>query len=158
VDVLTFGNASYPGVVAAAGVGSRHSFARRNPAEDTDDCSVDFSEQFVPTPFQVSALAGVDAAPQGSSGLAWGRPRPNPVRSHVALALRLAREGQATVGVHDAAGRLVRQLFAGPAGAGELRLEWDSRDANGRVVPPGLYFVLAETDGSRANTRLAVVR
>jgi hypothetical protein len=158
VDVLTFGNAAYPGVLAAAGVGSRHSFARRNPAEDTDDCALDFAEQFVPTPFQVSAIAGVDASSQRGAGLAWGAPQPNPVRSHVALALRLARAGQATIGVHDAAGRLVRQLFDGPAGAGEMRLEWDSRDANGRAVPPGLYFVLAETEGSRANAKLAVVR
>lgn len=158
VDVLAFGNASYPGVFAAAGVGSRHSLSRRNPGEDTDDCAVDFTEQSVPTPFQLSAIAGVEDASMGGARLAFGSPWPNPVRSHVALALRLARAGQATIGVHDAAGRLVRRLFDGPADAGDLRLDWDSRDANGRVVPPGLYFVLAEAEGSRASARLAVVR
>ena len=155
---LVFGNASYPGVVAVSRAGSRHSISRRNPGEDTDDCSVDFMEQFVPTPFQLSAVAGLDAAPSSGAGFAWGPPRPNPVRSHVALALRLARAGQATIEVHDAAGRLVRRLFDGPADAGDLRFEWDSRDANGRTVPPGHYFVQAETEGSRAIARLAVVR
>lgn len=158
VDVLVFGNATYPGVIPVAGVGSRHSFARRNPGEDTDDCSVDFTEQFVPTPFQPSTITGVEGRPTGDAGIAWGPPRPNPVRGHVALALRLAKAGQAAIGVHDATGRLVRRLFDGYAEAGEMRLEWDSRDANGRSVPPGLYFVSAAGEGSRAIARLAVIR
>lgn len=158
VDVLAFGNGSYPGVLAVAGVGTRHSIARRNPGQDTDDCVVDFMEQFVPTPFQISAIAGVgEASPEGA-GLAWGPPRPNPVRGNVALALRVPGSGPASIEVLDAAGRLVRKLFDGPAGAGELRLQWDSRDANGHAVPPGLYFVQAVTAETRTSTRLVVVR
>jgi len=51
VDVVTYGEGEYPGVVPHPGVSAPgHSLERRPPREDTDDCSVDFFDRVPPTP------------------------------------------------------------------------------------------------------------
>ena len=42
-----------------------------------------------------------------------------------------------------------------PAGAS---LTWDGRDASGRPVPAGIYFVRARHDGRTENVRLVKLR
>lgn len=158
VDVLVFGNAAYPGVTAIATVPSSHSFERTDLGVDTDSCATDFADQPAPTPFQAPPIVTAAGPGPRPGALGWGPPRPNPVHGQVALSLRLPAAANAKVGVYDAAGRLVRTLFDGAAGAGEMRLQWDARDAFGRAAPPGLYFVRAGAGRERALLRLAVVR
>jgi hypothetical protein len=51
VDVVTYGDGGYAGVVAHPGVVDEgHSLERRPPREDTDDCSRDFLDRYPPTP------------------------------------------------------------------------------------------------------------
>ncbi len=50
VDVVTYENGSYPGVIPHPGVTRGHSIERDPPAQDTDDCSVDFVDRASPTP------------------------------------------------------------------------------------------------------------
>jgi uncharacterized repeat protein (TIGR01451 family) len=51
VDVVTYGDGAYPGVVAHPGVGEPgHSLERRPLREDTDDCGHDFFDRYPPTP------------------------------------------------------------------------------------------------------------
>jgi len=65
---------------------------------------------------------------------------PNPSRGDVSLTLAGAVRGD-DVDVIDAAGRVVRRLH-GAAGDGlPLRARWDGRDAQGRPVGAGVYFV-----------------
>jgi hypothetical protein len=73
---------------------------------------------------------------------------PNPLRgaAQVELALPGSRFGDpafADVRVLDARGRTVRVLSNGPAYRGKTLLSWDGRDANGRRLVPGAYFVRA---------------
>ena len=58
-------------------------------------------------------LAGAPAV-----GARWLNAYPNPFNPSGPIAYALPTEGRATVTVHDAAGRLVRTLLDGPAGAG----------------------------------------
>jgi hypothetical protein len=157
VDVLTFNDASWPGVVAHPGAPAAHSLERLNPAADTDDCDTDFADQPVPNPGLVVVVAGVPGA-AASGSLAWAPPAPNPARGGVALTLRLARAGMVRVEVLDAAGRRTRTLFRGEAASGELHLRWDGLDESGHAVPPGAYFVRAESRGGARSVRLAVIR
>lgn len=157
VDVVTFKNASWPGIVPHPGTPALMSLERANPALDTDDCASDFGSQPAPNPGAVVIVAGADGSP-GGTAFAWAPPAPNPLRGRAALALRLPVAGAVRVTVVDAAGRLVRTLHDGAAAAGELRLAWDTRDAGGRPVAPGVYFVRAERPGEHAAVRLAVLR
>ena len=53
--------------------------------------------------------------------------------------------------IRDLAGRQVRQQHAGKEGIGHYQFEWDGRDEDGRLVPPGtyLYRVTTAIDGDR---------
>src|SRR5262249_1314165 len=70
---------------------------------------------------------------------------PNPMRRLAAVELTVPRGGaeQASVTVHDLAGRQVASLWSGALSAGTTRLVWDGRDADGTIAPPGLYLVRA---------------
>jgi uncharacterized repeat protein (TIGR01451 family) len=51
VDVVTYGEGDYPGVMPHPGVSDQgHSLERRPPREDSDDCSQDFFDRYPPTP------------------------------------------------------------------------------------------------------------
>jgi hypothetical protein len=84
-------------------------------------------------------------------------PAPNPSRGAARLALTLPRPASVRVEVFDATGRLVRGLFSGETGAGPLPLTWDGRDARGRRVSAGVYFVRAMAEGATATQRLVRV-
>jgi len=63
VDVVTYGDGHYPGVVPHPGVSeSGHSLERRPPREDTDDCSVDFFDRYPPTPGVLPDRTGTSGA------------------------------------------------------------------------------------------------
>jgi hypothetical protein len=54
VDVVVYGDASYPGVIAHPGVSVyTHSLERYPPDQDTNDCAVDFRDQYPPRPGSV---------------------------------------------------------------------------------------------------------
>src|SRR5262249_26464461 len=74
--------------------------------------------------------AGVPSA--GAEGeFALSPPTPNPARAGAAFTLRLPRPGWVELGVFDAQGRRVRNIFGGALGAGETRLAWDGRTDGG---------------------------
>jgi hypothetical protein len=69
-------------------------------------------------------------------------PRPNPF----SVVLRLhygapADHGRVSVGVFDVAGRLIRTLHEGAAGASEYHATWDGTNEHGDAVASGVYFV-----------------
>jgi YD repeat-containing protein len=68
---------------------------------------------------------------------------PNPAPGTADLVFEAAIAGRVTVGVYDAVGRLVRTIDGGWCEPGKHRLEWDGRDASGRRVASGMYFLSA---------------
>ncbi len=88
------------------------------------------------------------AGPHVSDG--WLAVFPNPARAAATVRLARARGAGAALEVFDAGGRRVR---AWPHG-GPAEWRWDLRDAAGRPVPAGVYFLRAD----RATARLVVAR
>jgi hypothetical protein len=66
---------------------------------------------------------------------------PNPFRAATAVRFDLASRAFVDLSVFDVGGRLVRTLVRGEVGAGSHRRDWDGRDASGRPVASGTYFV-----------------
>lgn len=82
---------------------------------------------------------------------------PNPTAGSAVIHFTLGRSGRASIAVYDAAGTLVRTLAAGRGPSAVNSLVWDGRDAAGREVPAGVYYVRLTADNI-ATARIAVVR
>ena len=54
----------------------------------------------------------------------------------------------ASANVYDVGGRLVRRLNVGTASVTNGVITWDTRDAAGRAVVPGIYLVRIEVERS----------
>ncbi len=107
----------------------------------------------------VNAPTGVGAPPLAGEWAvrnAW----PNPFGAEVLVEyVAPAGGGDHTVTVYDAAGRVVTVLFAGRQGGGTHQLEWDGRDAAGRRVASGVYFVRVHArDATSAARKVVLLR
>ncbi|MEZ4654455.1 MAG: FlgD immunoglobulin-like domain containing protein [Candidatus Eisenbacteria bacterium] len=86
----------------------------------------------------------------GQDATAW----PNPFQSTVRL--RLPNGTQTPVRILDVTGRVVRELATPVEGAS---WSWDGRDASGREVPAGIYFVRTRLDTGRSSgTEIKLLR
>jgi photosystem II stability/assembly factor-like uncharacterized protein len=80
---------------------------------------------------------------------------PNPFRSTTTLRFAIERPGAVRLRVYDTAGRLVRTLTEEVRSAGEHRVSWDGRDADGNVAAAGIYMARLESeDGVATRTML----
>jgi len=82
----------------------------------------------------------------------------NPARVESRIGVRLPADGPARLDVFDLAGRRVRTLLDGAAGPGASEHRWDLRDAAGRRVSAGVYFVRLSTPGRSVGERVVVLR
>lgn len=74
---------------------------------------------------------------------------PNPTHDGTTLRYRLAAEGDVRLGVFNAEGQRISSLVDGRVAQGDYEVEWDGRDANGRPVATGAYFLRLDVDGDR---------
>jgi hypothetical protein len=84
--------------------------------------------------------------------------RPNPVRDETSICYRLAEPGLVSLRVYDVTGRLVATLADGHRGAGEYRVLWQGRNASGKQVAAGVYFVRLSSPGFTKVQRLTLLR
>jgi hypothetical protein len=68
-------------------------------------------------------------------------PWPNPAISGVNMRLHVTRESSVEMGIFDLRGRQVRSWISGSVATGSHEYHWNGRDAGGRDVPSGLYFI-----------------
>ncbi len=85
----------------------------------------------------------VTAAPAGTR---LSAPVPNPARAVTHLAWTLASPSRVRIAIYDLRGRFVRGWSGAAIAPGSHSTEWDLRDASGRPVAPGVYFVRLDTD------------
>ncbi len=98
--------------------------------------------------------AGTEAIrPAAMMAMPW----PNPVHTAANLSFTLPQAANATVNVYDLAGRKVTTLLDETRGAGAHALQWNRRDASGRRVNAGVYFVRLETPGTQISRKVIVV-
>ena len=84
---------------------------------------------------------------------------PNPTMGESRVRFDVPRPASVLFSVFDAGGRRVATLGRGTYDAGAGEILWDGRDASGRPVPAGVYFVRASSsDGETATARVLVRR
>ncbi len=105
-----------------------------------------------PTGIEGRPLAGGSAASHRLSAY------PIPFADRVFFTFEMPRAGNARVAVYDARGRRSSVLLEGALPQGSHELAWDGRDAEGRSLAPGIYFVRFETEDARAVRKLLLSR
>ncbi len=153
LDVVTYKNASYPGVIARAATPALHSLERDNPNVDTDNCAVDFADRATPTPRVTMQFADVADGPDAPHWVgAWPTPSAGPVR----FALQLGGQAVESIELVDVSGRLVRSLPLPVRARGPVTTDWDGRDSRGTRVPAGVYFARLRTAERTLVQRLVI--
>ncbi len=79
---------------------------------------------------------------------------PSPGRVRLVLELPGGAAHEATVSIHTADGRLIRQLTPGP----QLTLTWDGTHCSGQPMPSGAYWARAAWGRQSATTRITLMR
>jgi hypothetical protein len=102
-----------------------------------------------------SPVAVEPDAPPGRIEL---RVAPNPSRGSATFTIESDADGPERVTVVDVAGRIVRRFDRSATGAHLREISWDGRDAGGRAVPAGIYFVTLETVNRKVSRTLSIVR
>jgi len=82
---------------------------------------------------------------------------PNPMSRHLVVQLTGVLREQTRIAVYDAGGRLVRRLADAVLEPGRHSFRWDGRDEARRVVPAGVYLLVAES-GPEVMTRKLVIQ
>lgn len=77
---------------------------------------------------------------------------PNPFSGQTAMRFQLSGWTDAKLSIYDAQGRLIKTLINEKRGAGSHRVQWNGRDANGKRLSAGMYFVRFQA-GDRTDTR-----
>lgn len=101
------------------------------------------------------AVAVGESAP---ARLALSRPRPNPSAEVVSLEFTLPRASHARLEVLGAGGRRIRTLVDAALEPGTRVARWDGRDAAGRRVAPGAYWVRLSAAGEERTQAVMRVR
>lgn len=100
---------------------------------------------------RADAAVGVALAPAPGGPLSLQLDRA-PVVGRAQLAIRWPGAGESRVTLLDVSGRALRTLHRGPAsGTGRVAID-------AATLAPGVYFALAEQDGTRASLRFVVLR
>lgn len=94
----------------------------------------------------------------GVSELLFAPASPNPAARGTTLRFSLPAVANVSLGMYDAAGRLVREVVRGALPAGDHAAAWDLRDGDGRAVGAGLYFARLDVGGRTLVRRVAVTR
>lgn len=96
----------------------------------------------------------VAGAPESAPGarLSLVRVGPTPSPGPFRFQFQLSGPSRLRLTVHDVLGRRVTERDLGPWPAGSGRVDWEARDANGEVLPAGIYFYRL-ADGDRAASR-----
>jgi hypothetical protein len=82
---------------------------------------------------------------------------PNPAAPMTSIAADLAAPADVRLRVVSAAGRVVREIYAGRLGAGRVAFPWDGRDESGARVSAGVYFLNLTAGDLSAVERIAVI-
>lgn len=82
---------------------------------------------------------------------------PNPMTASCRIAFENPFAGSISIRIADPAGRVVR-AWEESHPAGPLRIVWDGRDDEGRLVPSSVYWARIETERGRESARIVLTR
>jgi hypothetical protein len=83
---------------------------------------------------------------------------PNPFNPSTTLTFDVAQAGNVSIQVYDVSGRLLATLLNSYKEIGRHRVEWNGKNANGSLVPSGIYFYRMRAAGFEVTKKMILVR
>ena len=83
---------------------------------------------------------------------------PNPFNPSTEINFSLSRREEVEIGVFSLDGRRVRTLVHEPLPAGWHAIRWDGKDATGKAVASGVYFVRLRTETATETHKMMLVK
>jgi len=83
---------------------------------------------------------------------------PNPFNPMTKINFEMEKAGRARVSIYDVSGRLVQTLVNEQLGSGLHVRVWQGRDATGRQVPSGAYYLRMETGGKVDHRKIMLLK
>jgi hypothetical protein len=83
---------------------------------------------------------------------------PNPFNPSTTISFALPAAGVVDLSVYDVSGRRVTTLASGLRAAGPHTETWDGKDASGREVGSGVYFVRLTAAGETATRKMVLMK
>jgi hypothetical protein len=106
----------------------------------------------------IDAIGGVPGDP-AEAHLSWEiRVVPNPARDAAGIRFDPGFRTPAEIGVYDIAGRLVWKHLSAPGTHGMHRTTWQGRDAAGKKVAPGVYFLRVTAGAQTTSAKVIVLK
>ena len=87
-----------------------------------------------------------------------GNNYPNPFFLQTIINYALPKDCYINLKIYNASGQIVRILKDKNEKAGFYRINWDSRDETGKIVPAGIYFYSLETNEYIATRKMLMLR
>jgi hypothetical protein len=83
---------------------------------------------------------------------------PNPFNAVATLRIEIGVQSYVSAAVFDAAGRKVRDVWAGALPGGVNMLAWDGTNASGRAAATGVYFLNVRTGAAERSIKLLLLK
>ena len=83
---------------------------------------------------------------------------PNPFNPTTTIEFSLPAQARAVVAIYTSDGELVTRLDDGVRGAGTHKVQWDGRDASGKLVSSGIYFYRLEGAAGVAPRKMVLLK
>ena len=83
---------------------------------------------------------------------------PNPFMDIAVIKYAVPTKANVNISIYDVTGELVKTLVNGPVDVGYYTIRWNGRDAHGKKVAQGVYFVKMTAPSFVATRKVLVVR
>ena len=104
-----------------------------------------------------TGIAGVSASEKPVS-LSLKQNYPNPFNPSTAIEYSLSAGTHVSIGIYDMKGALVRTLVNADKGAGTYTEMWDGRNAQGNILPSGVYFYQMQGASNLQTKKMILLR
>jgi len=125
------------------------------PSHEIHGLTLDGRETAV---YEFSEGSGVEPEDPVQTGLHLERGFPNPFGATTTISYSLPAESQVRLGVYNVAGREVVVLHDGMRPEGPHHATWNGRDAHGRELGAGMYFVRLKAGHETRTTKVMLLR
>lgn len=83
---------------------------------------------------------------------------PNPFNQHINILIRSSRSGPIYLSIFNPGGELIKSVSIERSNSPQYQIGWDGTDANGRILPSGIYLIHLRSSLGRRTVKVAMIK